>query len=115
MAAADDNQQGGRGGRPNFSTDEDTMLVRKEYAARAHVARYWKVRSRFEEAAARANAKPDLMQNFSWKSVQEWYAKLQEAFDKCDTVTKSRTSVRCGGIRCGSESSREGEKQEIRG
>ena len=93
VAAADDNQKGGRRRRPNFSTDEDKLLVREMYAAKAHVAGYGKVRSRFEEAAVLANDNPNLTQKASWKSVRDRYAKLQAAFDKCNTAIRSKTGV----------------------
>ena len=63
------------------------------YVARAHVAGYGQVRSRFEEECIRANASINLTQKFSWKSVQDRYAKLQAAFDKCGTVMRSNTGV----------------------
>ena len=76
VPVADDTQQDRRGRLPNFPTDEDKILVREVYAAKAHVAGYGQGRSRFEEEAARANANPNLMQKVSWKSVQDRYAKL---------------------------------------
>ena len=43
VAAADDDQQGGRERRRNSSTDEDKILVREVYVAKAHVAGYGQV------------------------------------------------------------------------
>ena len=39
VAAADDNQQDGRGGRMKFSTNEDKILVCEVFAAKARFAR----------------------------------------------------------------------------
>ena len=65
MAAADDNQQAGRGKRPNFSADEDIILVREVCAAKENVAGSGQVRLRFDDAATSANANPNLMKTFS--------------------------------------------------
>ena len=54
------NQQSGCGRRPKFSGEEDKIIVREVYAAKAHVAGYGQVRSRVEEAAARVNENPNL-------------------------------------------------------
>ena len=51
------------------------------------------MRSSFEEAAVLANYNPNLTQKASWKSVQDRYAMLQAAFDKCDREIRSKTGV----------------------
>ena len=93
VAAADENEKGERGRRPNFSTDEDKIFVREVYAAKTHVAGHGQVRSCFEETAVRPNANPNLTPKVSWKSVQDRYAKAQAAFDKCDTVLRSKIGM----------------------
>jgi hypothetical protein len=44
-----------RGRRPKFSQDEDLILVREVAAAKAYVAGYGDVKSKFSEAASRAS------------------------------------------------------------
>ena len=64
-----------RGRRPKFTAKEDLILVREVTAARAHVAPYGDIRTRFATAAQCANSKADFKCKVNAKSLQGRYLK----------------------------------------
>jgi hypothetical protein len=82
-----------RGRRPKFSRDEDLILVREVAAAKAHVAGYGGVKSKFSEAASRANQNSALRSKVTPKSIQDRYVKIQEKADIRESVTRGQSGI----------------------
>jgi hypothetical protein len=82
-----------RGRRPKFSRDEDLILVREVAVAKAHVAGYDDVKSKFAEAASRANQNGALRNKVTPKSIQDRYVKLQKKADIRESVTRGLSGI----------------------
>lgn len=93
-----DTEKAKSGRHSRFTAEEDLLIVREVCAAQAHIASFGETRTRFENAATKANENPLLRARVTWKSIQDRYKRLQETFEKGQDAQQVLSGVGGGAM-----------------
>lgn len=81
------------GRRMKFNLQDDLILVKEIAAVHAHIAAYGEVSAKFNQAAEKCNANPNLALQITGKSARDRYKKLQDAHDKSESKFEKMSGI----------------------